>query len=92
MYLMLQQEVASDYLVCSGKSVSLKEIIYYVFDRLNISKSKCIIDKTLYRPSDIEDIYGTNEKAKKELKWQYELDFFSVLDLLLEEEINNYKK
>jgi GDPmannose 4,6-dehydratase len=92
MYLMLQQEVATDYLVCSGKSVSLKEIIYYVFDRLNISKSKCIIDKTLYRPSDIEDIYGTNEKAKKELKWQYELDFFSVLDLLLEEEINNYKK
>ena len=92
MHLMLQQETASDYLVCSGQSVSLKEIIYYVFDRLNISKSKCIIDKTLYRPSDIEDIYGTNEKAKKELNWQYDLNFFAVLDILLEEEIKNYKK
>jgi GDPmannose 4,6-dehydratase len=92
MHLMLQQETASDYLVCSGQSVSLKEIIYYVFDRLNISKSKCIIDKALYRPSDIEDIYGTNEKAKKELNWQYDLDFFAVLDILIEEEIKNYKK
>lgn len=92
MHLMLQQETASDYLVCSGQSVSLKEIIYYVFDRLNISKSKCIIDKALYRPSDIEDIYGTNEKAKKELNWQYDLNFFGVLDILLEEEIKNYKK
>ncbi len=92
MHLMLQQETATDYLVCSGQSVSLKEIIYHVFDRLNISKSKCIIDKTLYRPSDIEDIYGTNEKAKKELNWQYDLNFFAVLDILLEEEIKNYKK
>jgi GDPmannose 4,6-dehydratase len=89
MYLMLQQETASDYLVCSGQSVSLKDIIYYVFDQLHISKSKCIIDKTLYRPSDIEDIYGTNEKAKNELNWQYDLDFFAVLDLLIEEEIKN---
>ena len=92
MYLMMQQEQPSDYIICSGKSISLREIIYYVFDRLNISKSKCIIDKALYRPSDIEDIYGTNEKAKKELNWQYDLNFFGVLDILLEEEIKNYKK
>jgi GDPmannose 4,6-dehydratase len=91
MYLLLQQEKPSDYLICSGQSVSLREIIYYVFDKLNIDRSLCVINKKFYRPADIEDIYGNNEKAKTELSWQYDLDFFAVLDLLIEEEIRNYK-
>tara|TARA_B110000503_G_C7143098_1_gene411761 strand:- start:603 stop:1565 length:963 start_codon:yes stop_codon:yes gene_type:complete len=91
MYLMLQQEKPCDFLICSGKSVSLREIIYYIFEKLKISKSLCIIDPAFYRPSDIEDIYGINEKAKKELNWNYDFNFFEVLDLLLEEEVKNYK-
>lgn len=92
MYLMLQQDNPSDFLICSGQSVSLREIIYYIFDKLKVSKDLCVIDPTFYRPSDIEDIYGINEKAKKELNWNYELNFFNVLDILLEEEVKNYKK
>lgn len=92
MYLMLQQDKPSDFLICSGQSVSLREIIYYIFEKLEISKDLCIIDPTFYRPSDIEDIYGINEKAKKELNWNYQLNFFNVLDILLEEEVKNYKK
>src|SRR5690606_9594866 len=30
MYLMMQQNTPSDYIICSGKSISLREIIYYV--------------------------------------------------------------
>jgi GDPmannose 4,6-dehydratase len=92
MYLMLQLEKPSDFLICSGQSASLREIIYYIFEKLNLSKDLCVIDPKFYRPSDIEDIYGTNTKAKKELNWNYELNFFSVLDLLLKEEVKNYKK
>ncbi|WP_309640593.1 GDP-mannose 4,6-dehydratase [Flavobacterium sp.] len=92
MHLLLQQEKPSDYLICSGQSVSLRDIIYYVFDKLNIDRSLCVINKAFYRPADIEDIYGNNEKAKTELSWQYDLDFFEVLDLLIEEEISNDKK
>lgn len=92
MYLMLQQNQPSDFLICSGQSVSLREIIHYIFDKLSISKDLCVIDPTFYRPSDIEDIYGINEKAKKELNWNYQLNFFNVLDILLDEEVKNYKK
>lgn len=91
MYLMMQQETASDYLICSGSSVSLGEIIYYIFDKLNIDYSKCVINSDFYRPADIEDIYGNNDKAKQELNWDYDLTFFQVLDLLLAEEQANYK-
>jgi len=92
MYLMMQQEKATDFLICSGQSVSLREIIYYVFDKLNIDRTKCVINKSFYRPADIEDIYGNNEKAKKELSWDYYYNFFEVLDLLIAEENKNYKK
>ncbi len=89
MYQMVQQEKASDYLVCSGKSVSLRSIIHHVFERLDIPKDKCVVNPKFYRPNEILDIYGDNTKAKKELQWNYDYTFFEVLDLLLEEELKH---
>ena len=88
MWLMLQQTEADDYIICSGKSLSLREIIYYIFDKLKIDRNRLVVDENLYRPVDIEDIYGDDSKVKKLLGWNYNLDFFNVLDILLEEEIN----
>jgi GDPmannose 4,6-dehydratase len=89
MYLMLQQSVPSDYLICSGRSISLREIIYYIFDKLNIPYELCQIDDSLYRPADILDMFGDNAKAKSALGWAYDLSIYETLDLLLEEEMNN---
>lgn len=92
MWLMLQKEKASEYMICSGQSVYLKDIVNYVFDKIGINKEKIVIDKSLFRPNDIKDIYGDNQKAKSELGWKYDKDFFEVLDLLVEEEMKNGKK
>lgn len=86
MWLMLQQERAEDYIICSGKSISLRNIVEYIFTKLSISHEKIVTDPTLFRPTDIEDIYGDNSKAKRNLQWKYDLDFFKVLDQLIEEE------
>jgi GDPmannose 4,6-dehydratase len=87
MWLSLQQEEGQEYLICSGKSISLREIIEYVFFKLEIPLTKIEIDKTFYRPSEIYDIYGDNSLAKEKLNWDYNLDFKKVLDILLAEEI-----
>jgi GDPmannose 4,6-dehydratase len=92
MWLMLQQEVADEYLICSGKSVYLKEIAEYIFRKLGIPLSKIQINKAFFRPTDIEDIYGSSEKAKSRLNWDYDLNFYQVLDILIEEEKQNYKR
>lgn len=91
MWLMLQYHKADDYIICSGTSVSLREIIYHVFDRLSISHDKVKSDSSLFRPTDIEDIYGDNVKAKSRLSWSYNYNFFEILDKLLEEELRNYQ-
>lgn len=85
MYLMMQEENPDDYIICSGKSIRLREIIYYVFDKLKINKNKIIVNETYYRPNEIQDIYGNPSKAREKLKWNYDTDFFSVLDILIRE-------
>jgi GDPmannose 4,6-dehydratase len=87
MWLMLQTEKPDDFIVCSGKSILLRDVIGHVFGRFNISEQKLVVDHQLYRPKDIQDIYGDNSKAKKHLNWSYQLDFFDVLDMLIEEEL-----
>lgn len=92
MWLMMQHQTPDDYCICSGSSVSLREIIMYVFNKLNIPNHKLKTDKTLFRPVDITDMYGDNTKAKKTLGWDYNLNFFQVLDILIEEELNAKSK
>jgi GDPmannose 4,6-dehydratase len=85
----LKQNTAGDFIICSGESVSLREIVLYLFKRFGISEDKLVISDTLFRPDDILNNYGDNSKAKNELKWEYNLNFFQVLDLLIAEELQN---
>ncbi len=90
MWLMLQQEKADDFVICSGQSVSLHDVVTYVFNKLNIPLSAIRVSKALFRPNDIEDIYGSGIKAASLLGWDYKMNFFEVLDILIEEERMNY--
>jgi GDPmannose 4,6-dehydratase len=91
MYLMMNQDTAGDYLICSGQSVLLKDIITHIFNRLEIPLSKIVVNPAFYRPTDIEDMYGNPEKAHKELGWDYNLTYFEALDMMLEEELYHSK-
>ena len=87
MFLMLQQDLPRDYTICSGVSISLRAIIEHVFKAFNIPQDRLIIDPSLFRPSEIQDIYGDPSLAKSELGWNYSMEFTEVLDLLIEQEI-----
>ncbi|MAT54414.1 MAG: GDP-mannose 4,6-dehydratase [Saprospirales bacterium] len=90
MWLMLQQDTPDDYIICSGKSVSLREIIEHIFGRLGIPMDRLVVSKNLFRPTEIMDNYGDNSKARTNLNWEYNLSFFDVLDILLEEEMRSF--
>ncbi len=87
MYHMLRAEESGDFMVCSGKSVSLREIVQHIFQSLDVSMDKIVIDKGLFRPNEIHDIYGEPDKKLMDLGWSYDLDFFEALDLIIEEEL-----
>lgn len=92
MWLMLQLVKPDDFIISSGSSIALSDIVHYVFDKLNIDRKLIRINPALFRPIEIEDIYGSNEKAKAILNWDYNLNFFTVLDLIIDEERRNYGK
>jgi GDPmannose 4,6-dehydratase len=92
MWLMLQQEKPDDFIICSGKSVFLRDVVKYIFEKMGAPQSAIRISNTYFRPIDITDIYGSSEKAHRLLGWQYNMDFFEVLDILIEEAKQNYGK
>ena len=91
MWLMIQQPIADDYLICSGVSVSLRSIILHIFNRFNIDHDRLVIKESLFRPTEIADNYGIADKAKKQLNWVYDTDFYTILDRLVDEELANWE-
>jgi len=87
MYLMMQHDIPDDYIIASGHSLTIREIIYYIFDKLGISQDRIKVNEAFFRPNEIEDIYGDASKAKEQLNWDYEMSFFEVLDILIEDEL-----
>jgi len=92
MWLMLQQENPDDYIISSGEVHSLEEFVIKVFEKLNLDVDKFVkIDKSLYRPNDLEINYGDNSKAKDKLNWKYDMSFDQLIDRLVEDEIEFIK-
>jgi GDPmannose 4,6-dehydratase len=82
---MLQHDKPDDFVICSGISISLREVIEYIFERVGISLSAYEVDQKLYRPNDIPEIYGDSSKAKKVLGWHYAMTPYELLDKLIDE-------
>ena len=85
MHAMLQHPFPDDYVVASGTSVLLKDIIDFVFDYLGVPANKYVVDDKLFRPSEINDLYGDSNKAKNQLGWNYQKDFFEVIREMIDE-------
>lgn len=76
MWLMLQQEEPTDYVIASGKTHSVREFLEIAFNLVDLDPYKyLVIDPHLIRPSDIDELVGDPSKAKKELGWTYNLSF-----------------
>jgi len=87
MWSILQADAPEDFLICSGNSMSLDALIDEVMLQLNLDREKYIItDKSLFRPVDLEEIYGDNKKAKQLLNWDYNLSNKDLINHLIEDE------
>ena len=89
MWLMLQQPTADDFLICTGRSVLLRDLIEHVLHRLELSTELIQIDPTLYRPNDIMDIYGDSSTASRRLGWTSKYNAFETMDLICDETLNS---
>ena len=79
MWLMLQQENPDDYVIATGKTVSVRNFLEIVFDHAELDIEKHVeFDQRLLRPHEVPLLLGDSTKAKAVLGWTPKV---SVADL-----------
>lgn len=85
MWLMLQMDSPDDYVIATGKSVSLEYFIKSVFDEFSLNWQDHVkIKKSLYRPTDLTTSYANAEKASKKLGWKAKYDINDVVRFMID--------
>jgi len=85
MYLMLQQPQADDYVIATGSSYSLEDLVSVAFSYFGLDWRQYVIsDKSLFRPTDLAINRGNPQKAKQQLGWQAQLTMPEVIKRMIE--------
>jgi GDPmannose 4,6-dehydratase len=93
MWLMLQSDKPDDYACSTGESHSVKDLCEYVFSSLGLDYLKYIVvDEKHFRPEELENLKGDSTKLRKELLWEPEYTFETMLDEMIEFWVNHFKK
>lgn len=89
MFLILENDNPDDFVIATGKSISLEEFVKVTFEYLNLDYKKHIqIDKSLFRPDELMYIKGNPEKAFKILGWKPTLYVEDIIRIMIEDELN----
>lgn len=84
MWLMLQQDKPDDYVLSTGISKSVNDLVEYVFNKLNLDIKKYVkTDKKFERPEELHYLKGDSTKAKTILGWKTEYTFESMIDEMI---------
>lgn len=84
MWKMLQQSKPKDYVLATGESKSVKELVDYVFEKLDLSQDKNLrSDKKYERPEELHFLRGDSSLAQKELEWNRVYNFDSMIDEMI---------
>ena len=93
MYLMMQHDVAKDWILSSGKSYSVKEFAEKAFNYVNLDWSKYVKTSKKYeRPNEVKDLLGNSSKAQSELGWKPKVSFDELVKMMVESDIENAEK
>jgi GDPmannose 4,6-dehydratase len=80
MWLMLQQPEADDYVVATGETHSVRELVAAAFGCVGLDWQKyVIVDPALYRPAEVDLLVGDPGKAKRILGWTPEVTFEELI-------------
>lgn len=87
MYLMLQQEKPDDYVIATGSSRPLRDFVEAAFRHVGLDWEKyTVIDKSLFRPTDLNIGRANASKAAEQLGWQASYQMDDVARMMVEAE------
>ena len=88
MWLMLQQSTPDDYVVATGISHSVKDLVQLAFSHVGLDwKRHVTIDPNLLRPAEVDHLIGNAAKARKILGWEPSVDFKGLVGMMVDADI-----
>ena len=93
MWLMMQHKSASDWVLATGETHTVKEFLEHAFGRLNLEWEKYVdISEKYLRPNEVEYLLGDYSKAEKELGWKPKTSFEELVNLMVDNDLEQAKK
>jgi GDPmannose 4,6-dehydratase len=88
MWLMLQQERADDYVVATGISHSVRDLVDVAFGHVGLDWHKHVrLDPKLIRPAEVEHLIGDSTKARRQLGWAPSVDFAGLVRMMVDADL-----
>ena len=92
MWRMLQQDEPEDYVISMGTDHSVRDFCEAAFSRVGLDyKDYVVQDERFMRPAEVDQLIGDSTKAHRQLKWAPEVDFESLVHIMVDSDIKLHK-
>jgi GDPmannose 4,6-dehydratase len=93
MWLMLQQDEPGDYVIASGESHSVEELVELAFAHVGLAwRDHVRVDPALVRgKAELHDLVGDASRARSVLGWQPAVDFKRLVELLVDADLERLR-
>jgi len=89
MHLLLNHNIASDWVVSTGETQSVRQMCDYVFTKLGLNYKDYIVQNPIYlRPYELEYLKGDSKPIRDLLGWKPEYSFEKLMDEMIEHWVN----
>ena len=93
MWLMLQQDRPEDYVIATGISHSVRDLVQIAFAHAGLDWQKYVrIDPQLMRPAEVDHLIGDASKAKRELGWTPSVDFKGLVEMMVDADLDRVSR
>jgi GDPmannose 4,6-dehydratase len=88
MWLMLQQDTPDDFVIATGETHSVRELVEVAFAHVGLDWQQYVtLDERFLRPAEVDLLIGTSEKAKKQLGWSPTVDFKALVTMMVDADV-----
>jgi GDPmannose 4,6-dehydratase len=93
MWLMLQQKEADDYVISTGESHSVRELVEVAFSHAGLDWEKHVqLDPAFLRPAEVDHLIGDSSKARIQLGWKPTVDFPGLIKMMVDADLERVEK
>ncbi|MGQ9656179.1 MAG: GDP-mannose 4,6-dehydratase [Thermodesulfobacteriota bacterium] len=93
MWLMLQQDRAEDFVIATGETHSVRELVEVAFSSAGLDwKDHVVVDPELYRPAEIYELRGDASRARGILDWEPTVSFRELIRMMVDADMRHLSR